>query len=282
MRIDAHQHFWHYTDDEYGWITDAMAAIRRDFLPRDLVPLLDEASIDATIAVHARQSLHETNWLLDLAEEHAWIAGVVGWVPLAEAGVNAEAEKALALLVENHKLKGVRHALQGEPDEYFERDDFNAGVGLLRKYSLSYDLLILEHQLPMALRFVDRHPEQPIVLDHAAKPLIAAQVFEPWRARIHELARRPHVSCKLSGLVAEADYEHWTVDDLLPYAETVLEAFGPKRILFGSDWPVCTVGVSYSHWAAVVHDFIAQLSVEEQDAILGGNAARFYGISQIQ
>jgi len=278
MRIDAHQHFWRYTDEEFGWITDAMAVIRRDFLPRDLLPLLDEADVDATIAVHARQSLDETNWLLDLSEEHAWIAGVVGWVPLADSSVEATLER----LVTNARFKGVRHVLQGEPDSYFRRADFNAGVMLLRKYSLTYDLLVLERQLPVAIEFVDRHPEQPIVLDHGAKPLIAAQEFEPWRSRIQELAKRPHVSCKLSGFVAEADFDNWTVEHLRPYAETVLESFGPKRVLFGSDWPVCTVGTSYSRWASVVQEFVSHLSTEEQDAILGSNAARFYGISQVQ
>jgi L-fuconolactonase len=231
MRIDAHQHFWRYSQEEYGWINDEMATIRRDFLPGDLLPLLKDAGIDATVAVQAHQSIEETEWLLELAGANPWIAGVVGWVPL----VNSRVEESLEKLSADAKLKGIRHVLQGEADEYMLRENFNAGVTLLRKYALTYDVLVLQHQLPAAIQFVDRHPEQPFVLDHLAKPLIAAHELDPWRKNIREFARRPHVMCKLSGLVTEADFHAWTADDLLPYVETVLEAFGPQRLLFGSD-----------------------------------------------
>ena len=204
-RVDAHQHFWRYTDAEFGWINDGMAVIRRDFLPSDLKPVLDESGIHATVAVQARQSLEETEWLLALAEKNRWIEGVVGWVPLIDSDVEATLEK----LASNVQLKGVRHVLQAEADAYMERADFNSGLRLLRKFALTYDLLVFEHQLPAAIALVDRHPDQPIVLDHLAKPRIAAHELEPWRTNIRELARRPHVCCKLSGMVTEADFTAW-------------------------------------------------------------------------
>ena len=277
MRIDAHQHFWRYTEIEFGWIDDAMASIRRDFLPADLAPLLNETGIDATVAVQARQSMEETEWLLQLADAYPQIAGVVGWVPL----IDPKVEKVLEALSANSKFRGVRHVLQAEPSEYMAREDFNTGVALLRPYSLTYDLLILQHQLPAAIKFVDRHPNQPMVLDHLAKPLIASHEIEPWRAQILELARRPHVSCKLSGMVTEADFHNWTIEDLQPYVETALEAFGPERLLFGSDWPVCTVASSYKRWLDVVKQCTAGLTSDEQDKILGENAQKFYGLEEV-
>jgi len=277
MRIDAHQHFWRYTEDEFGWIDDAMASIRRDFLPANLVPLLNAAGIDATVAVQARQSLEETEWLLELADANPRIASVVGWVPLVDPSV----ARLLETLSANTKLRGVRHVLQAEPSEYMAREDFNAGVALLQRFSLTYDVLIHQHQLPAAIEFVDKHPNQPMVLDHIAKPLIAAHQIEPWRPQILELARRPHVSCKLSGMVTEADFLHWTIEDLQPYFETVLEAFGPDRLLFGSDWPVCTVASTYQRWVDVVKQWIAQLTSEEQGKILGKNAEEFYGLAEV-
>ena len=276
MRIDAHQHFWRYSTEEYDWIDDRMAAIRRDFLPNDLAPLLLECGIDATVAVQARQSMEETHWLLDLAGENDWIAGVVGWVALTDPAI----EETLQRLALNLKFKGVRHVLQGEADKYMARDDFNHGVAKLSQYDLTYDLLVQERQLPAAIAFVDRHPNQPIVLDHLAKPLIAARELEPWRANIRELAQRPHVSCKLSGMVTEADFAHWTIDHLRPYVETVLEAFGTDRVLFGSDWPVCTVASSYGLWVGTVQKFTADLSTDERAKVLGGNAIDFYGLVQ--
>ena len=276
MRVDAHQHFWRYSEEEHGWINDAMAGIRRDFLPADLLHLLKDARIDATVAVQAHQSIEETEWLLELAGANPWIAGVVGWVPL----VNSRVEELLEKVSTDTKLKGIRHVLQGEADEYMLREDFNAGIALLRKYALTYDVLILQHQLSTAIQFVDRHPEQAFVLDHLAKPLIAAHELDPWRKNIRELARRPHVMCKLSGLVTEADFHVWTADDLLPYIETALQAFGPGRLLFGSDWPVCTVAVSYARWVDTVQSFINNLSSSEQSMIMGGNCASIYRLTK--
>jgi len=275
--IDAHQHFWHYSAEEYDWIGDTMAAIRRDFLPQDLLPLLDAAGIDATVAVQAHQSIAETDWLLQLAAENDWIAGVVGWVPLA----SPEAEGALERIAANPKLRGVRHVLQAEPDEFFHREDFNLGLARLRPFGLTYDLLVVERQLPAAIQLVDRHPDQPFVLDHVAKPLIAQRELEPWRSQIREMARRPHVTCKLSGMVTEAQFDTWTEDQLRPYVETVLEAFGPQRLLFGSDWPVCAVAASYARWASVARAFVATLTAGEQQSIFGGNAQKAYNLSTL-
>jgi L-fuconolactonase len=172
--------------------------------------------------------------------------------------------------------------LQAEPDEYFERADFNAGLGKLARLGLVYDILVVERQLQAAIRLVDRHPDQTFVLDHVAKPRIADGELEPWRANMRELARRPQVSCKISGMVTEADLRHWTVDQLRPYVDVVLEAFGPKRLLFGSDWPVCGVCASYQRWVTVIDDFIQELSFEEQNMIMGGNCKSIYRLSDLR
>lgn len=272
MRIDAHHHFWRYTPAEYGWIDDAMAAIRRDFLPADLRPEIAAAGIDQVISVEARPSLEETEWLLSMAEDHPWIAGVVGWVPLADPAVAG----ILALLASNRFLKGVRHVLQAEPDAYMDRADFNSGVAQLRHFNLTYDILILHHQLPAAIRLVDRHPNQIFVVNHIAKPPIRADETQPWAHNLTEIARRPNVFCKLSGVVTEADYKTWTYDAILPYLETALAAFGPDRLMFGTDWPVCRVATTYADWVRTVERFTADLSGAERQSLFHDAAARAY------
>ncbi len=273
--VDAHQHFWRYEAGEFGWVSDEMGVIRRDFVAGDLRLELDAAGVDGTVAVQARQSLEETDWLLGLAAENAWIAGVVGWVPL----VDGDMEGVLERYAGHAKLKGVRHVLQAEPDGYSERADFNRGLGLLRGFGLTYDVLVVERQLGAAIALVDRHPGQRFVLDHVAKPRIGAGVLEPWRSRMLELAERPHVLCKLSGMVTEADFGGWTEAQLRPYMETALEAFGPERLMFGSDWPVCTVASSYGRWHAVVRGFVEELSEYEQGRVMGGTAIAAYDLS---
>ena len=275
IRIDAHQHFWQYHAPEFDWIDDAMSMIRRDFLPADLEPQLQANAIDASIAVQARQSIEETDWLLAQAEIHPWIAGVVGWLPLTSPSLPALLDR----YSHQPKLRGLRHVLQAEADAYFEDADFHRGLKLLHTYGLVYDLLIVERQMPAALRLVDRHPEQIIVLDHLAKPRIAAQELQPWAAHLHQLARREHVVCKLSGLVTEADYQQWTVAQLKPFVEVALDAFGPSRLLFGSDWPVCTVACGYSHWCKIAEEMLSTCTATERDAIFGLNAQRVYGAS---
>jgi L-fuconolactonase len=272
MKIDSHHHFWRYDAVEYEWISDEMRAIRRDFLPDDLREAMSMAGVDGAVSVQARETLDETRWLLELAAQNDFINGIVGWVPLCENGVLASLEEFAA----QPKFKGVRHVLQGEPPEFMERADFNRGITVLHEFDLVYDLLIFERHLPKAIEFVDRHPQQRFVLDHIAKPRIAAGEIEPWRENLRELARRENVSCKLSGLVTEADFHNWTPAQLRPYAETVLEAFGAERVLFGSDWPVCLVACDYTRWHDVVAEFISTLSSDEQARVWGKNAVEIY------
>ncbi len=273
MRIDAHHHYWNYNQTEYDWIDDNMAVIRRSFLPEDLKKTIDTAGIDGVITVQARQSLEETEWLLELAGKNDFTKGVVGWVPLAANNIASILEKYAA----NDKLKAVRHVIQGEPDDNFILSkDFNRGVSLLKKFNLTYDILIFERHLPQSIDFVDRHPEQLFVLDHIAKPLIKNNILEPWSGSLRELAKRGNVYCKISGMVTEADFNNWTEAQLQPYLNTVLEAFGPNRLMFGSDWPVCLVACKYTQWVAIIETFIRQLTADEQTKIMGENARAAY------
>jgi L-fuconolactonase len=274
-RVDAHHHFWRYNPAEYGWIDHSMSVLRRDFLPEHLCPELQGAGFHGAISVQARQSLEETEWLLDLAESHPLLLAVVGWVPL----LSPELEPALERLAARPKLRGVRHVVQSEPDDRFLlRDDFNAGISKLEPYGLVYDILIYERQLPAAIEFVDRHPRQRFVLDHIAKPRIRDGALSPWRDRLFEIARRPNVYCKLSGIVTEADFHLWTEAQIRPFLDATLDAFGPQRILFGSDWPVCLAAASHHDWLATVERAIAALSDSEQARILGGTALEAYSL----
>lgn len=275
MRIDAHQHYWRYDAIEYDWIDDSMQRIRRDFLPKDLQPQIQAAGIDGVISVQARQSLTETKWLLQLADENEFIRGVVGWVPLVTPIVG----ETLQQLATNPKLRAVRHVVQDEPDDDFIlRDDFNQGIGLLQQFDLAYDILIFERQLTQAIAFVDRHPNQVFILDHIAKPRIGANLIEPWRRNITNLAKRQNVYCKLSGMVTEGHFADWSSAQLRPYWEVVLQAFGPSRLMFGSDWPVCLVACDYVRWFETVVTFAAQLSEAEQQALFGATAVEAYSL----
>jgi L-fuconolactonase len=275
--IDSHQHFWSYTPEEYGWIDPSMEVLRRDFLPEHLKPEIDRSGITGVVAVQARESLQETRWLLDMAAAHPFIRAVVGWAPLTEPDVADVIGPLLAL----GPLRGLRHVLQGEADDrYMLREDFNRGVSALRGFDLAYDILILERHLPQTIEFVDRHPEQVFIVDHIAKPHIRDGVIFPWREQIRTLALRPNVYCKLSGLVTEANWSEWTEQQLEPYFDTVLNAFGPGRLMFGSDWPVCLLATSYRAWLEIVSKWIAPLTVGEREAILGGTAAKAYRISR--
>src|SRR5580658_8067049 len=276
-RIDAHHHLWRYSKEEYGWIARNIAPIARDFLPLDLQQTLSSSGIDASIAVQARQSLEETQALLDFAQQFDVIRGVVGWAPIASPEFPSVLDRSESF----RKLKGFRHVVQDEPDDAFLlRPDFNAGIALLKQYDFVYDILIFERQLPAAISFVDRHPAQVFVLDHIAKPRIRERALEPWRAYIRELARRENVFCKLSGMVTEADWAHWRPQDLQPYFDVVLDAFGPKRLMAGSDWPVCLLATTHQNWFSTLREFISPLSVAEQDMILGGVATHVYSLSE--
>jgi L-fuconolactonase len=275
LKLDSHQHFWKYSDAEYGWIDDA--ALRRDFLPDDLHKELRGAKLDGSVSVQARQTVGETEWLLSLAETHKFIRGVVGWVPLTSATVERDIEKFAA----NKKLKAVRHVVQDEKDDrYILREDFNAGVALLDKHGLAYDILIFDRHLPFAIEFVDRHPKQRFILDHIAKPRIREGVVLPWRENLRELSRRDNVWCKVSGVVTEAEHKHWTEAQLRFYIDTAMDAFGPKRIMFGSDWPVCLEATTYKGWSDLMHRATEQCSVSERAAIFGGSAMAAYHIEE--
>lgn len=278
MKIDAHQHFWIYDPTSYDWITDDMRSIRRDFLPENLAPLIEAEGIVGTVAVQARQSLQETDWLLELAEAHPdVIKGVVGWVPLQDRGERIG--EVLDRYADAERLKGVRHVLQGEEEEYMAGRSFNDALKRGGERGLSYDLLIHGRQLAAAKGLVDRHPGVPFVLDHIAKPEIAGAPPPEWVRGIRSLAERPHVACKFSGVVTEVRGWKWTAELLRPYFDVVLEAFGAGRLMFGSDWPVCQVATTYHEWHRFVEDCVASLSPDEQNAILGGNAVRFYRLT---
>ncbi len=274
--VDAHHHFWTYSSAEYGWIDDTMHMLRRDFLPHDLLIEIEAAGVQETIVVQARQTLEETRWLLNLASDYSFVAGVIGWAPIGSPGFPAELES----LDLEPKLKGLRHVLQDEPNgAYMLSDTFLRGIALLKGKGLVYDILIRERQLPYATRLVDLYPDQIFVLDHLAKPRICTGEISPWRERLRELALRPNVYCKLSGLVTEADWNKWAIGDLRPYVEVALDCFGPQRLLAGSDWPVCIAASSYQMWWHCLRELLSDLSPFEFGSVFGGNAIQVYGLN---
>jgi len=272
-RIDAHHHVWRYSPQEYSWIGENMRQLRRDFLVADLEGELNQAGFAGAVAVQARQSREETDWLLALAKSSQAILGVVGWAPIASREFPIELER----LRGESKLKGLRHIIQDEPDENFILgSDFNQGIRAMKGSGLVYEILIFERHLPAAIQFVDRHPEQMFVLDHVAKPRIREHILDPWRRNICELARRDNVYCKISGMVTEADWSKWTQEDLRPYVDVVLSAFGAGRLMVGSDWPVCLLASTYQKWVDTMQALIGDLSGTEQDRIFGGTATEVY------
>jgi L-fuconolactonase len=272
--IDAHHHLWRYSASEYEWIDDSMAALRRDFLPAEFIEELANTGIDGAVTVQARQTLEETQWLLELASKYEKIRGVVGWAPIASSNLATS----LDTLAAAPKLVGLRHIVQAEPEGFLDNADFNRGIRALRGTGLVYDLLIAEHQLGEAIRFIDHHPQQMFVLDHIAKPKIAAGEIEPWRTRILELSRRSNVCCKVSGMVTEDSWSHWSIESLRPYLDTVVSAFGLDRLMAGSDWPVCLLASGYSQWWQVLRNYFADFSDVERANIFGATATRIYNL----
>ncbi|MHC4621872.1 MAG: amidohydrolase family protein [Planctomycetota bacterium] len=276
MRIDAHQHFWKYNERDYGWMGRGMESLKRDRLPGDLAPLLRKAGIDGTVAVQARQRVEETEFLLRLADDNHFIKGVVGWVDLRSRQLELQLER----FCYHPKLRGVRHVVHDEPDDNFMLgDDFIHGISRLRKYNLTYDLLLFPKHLGVACELVAKFPEQTFILDHISKPLIRDRKIEPWASDIRRLASFKNVSCKISGMVTEADWHHWKPEDFAPYIDIVLEAFGSKRVMLGSDWPVCTVAGQYEEVMSIAAECVQKLSPNEQAAIWAENPKRLYGIS---
>jgi L-fuconolactonase len=272
-KIDAHHHLWRYNAAEYEWLDETKQELHRDFSTKDLMAELSAAGIDGTIVVQARQTLEDTRWLLDQADRCDGVRGVVGWAPIAGEdfpGVMEEFEN-------RPKLKGLRHVIEAEEDEnYILRADFNAGMVAMQGSGLVYDLLVRAQQLPQTIEFVDEYPDQVFVLDHMAKPQVGAGAMEPWAANTRELGLRENVWCKVSGLATEADWKSWSLETLRPYLDVAVDAFGPERLMVGSDWPVCLLATGYAKWFDVLREYFAGFSETERAAIFGSNAVNVY------
>lgn len=275
MIIDAHQHFWKYNPAEYAWIDNNMQSLKRDFLPDELDREMQRAGVAGSIAVQARQSIEETRWLLELAGQHDFIRGVVGWVDLCSADVEAQLE----VFAGHPKMVGVRHVVHDEPDDSFmARNDFRRGIAALKKYNLAYDLLIFPKHLELATDLVKAFPNQQFVLDHIAKPDIKNQVLSPWDKQIRSLAALPNVACKISGLVTEADWYAWRPEDFTPYLELVLECFGPDRLMLGSDWPVCTLSASHQQVFRFYYGILENLTNHDSAKVCSKTCSEIYGL----
>ena len=275
MRIDSHQHFWHYEAAEYPWIDADKDALKADYKPADLALLMAANGIDGTVAVQARQNLRETEFLLELADSNDFIRGVVGWVDLRADDIAAQLER----LAPHPRMVGVRHIVHDEADDRFMLGgSFLDGLALLNQTKLTYDLLLYPRHLRVAIDVVKRFPEQPFVLDHISKPFIKDGILEPWASEIRELASYDNVWCKVSGMVTEAAWKTWAQDDYRPYLDVVFDCFGVDRLMFGSDWPVCTLSGSYSEVVGIVRSYIEGLSDQEKDKVMGDNATALYGL----
>lgn len=276
MTLDTHQHFWQYDPEKYAWIDDSMSVIQRSFFPEDLEPVLAKNDVAGCIAVQADQSEQETQFLLDLANQHSFIKGVVGWVDLTSPDV----QERLSHFSLESKLKGIRHIVQGESDVNFMlRDAFRNGIQSLAAFNLTYDILVFPHQLGAALELVRRFPDQPFVIDHIAKPYIKDGFLDGWATMMKAIAQHPNVHCKISGMITEANWQQWTYDDFVPYLNVVFDAFGIQRTMFGSDWPVCLVAGSYGRMIGLVRRYTESFSDSEKAGFFGLNGANFYNIS---
>lgn len=274
MTIDSHQHFWFYNPERDTWITDEMAAIRRDFLPADLEPVLKANGIDGCVAVQADQSEAETTLLVSLANAYDFIKGVVGWVDLRANNLYDKLET----YSQYEEIKGFRHVAQAEPDDFLMRPEVIRGIRQLAAFDFTYDILIYPSQLKAALHLVREVPEVKFVVDHLAKPNITKGEINRWSNWMSELAKQPNVHCKLSGMVTEADWHNWSKKDFFPYLNVAFEQFGPDRLLFGSDWPVCLVAADYTQVKTIVEEYVAPWGDEVRAKVFGGNAVGFYGL----
>jgi L-fuconolactonase len=275
LRIDAHQHFWVFDPVRDSWIDDSMKKIQRDFLPKDLKPVLEENGLDGCVVVQSDQSEVENLFQLTNAIQNHFVKGVVGWVDLQARNI----EDKLAHYSYYKKLKGFRHVLQGEKDRALMlRKKFMSGISLLHKYNYTYDILIFPDQLKYARKLAAAFPDQRFVIDHIAKPYIKAGTVDGWKQDMQEIAKLPNVYCKISGMVTEADWTKWKSQDFTPYLDTVVEAFGAKRIMYGSDWPVCLVAGSYKKMKGVVDAYFTSFTENEKTGFYGGNAVKFYNL----
>ena len=276
--IDAHHHLWRYRPSEFEWIDDSMALLRRDYLADAFVRTIKRAGIAGSVVVQARQTIAETEWLLDVAKNVPEILGVVGWLPLRDSNIKA----LLSTGRQNRFLKGLRHVVQDEPSNDFLLDpDFNRGIELLNDEDLTFDLLVRASQLPATNIFVRRFPGVPFVLDHLAKPNIrTGEGKDFWREQLMRLGDCPNVFCKLSGLATEAHWNAWTFEDLKPFLDIALDAFGAERLMAGSDWPVCLLATGYDRWWDTLQQWCAPFESGTRAKILGTNALQFYSLVQ--
>lgn len=275
VTIDSHQHFWNYSPQRHVWMTDEMTVLKRDFLPDDLLPLLKQNSIEGCVAVQASQTEEENMFLLTLAAQHDFIKGIVGWVDLQSNRV----ESRLTYYKESKKMKGFRHIIHDEQDvDFMLRPDFMRGVGLLNRFGFTYDILIYPEHLVNTLKFVRRFPDQSFVIDHMAKPIIRESQVGEWKKELKAIAACDNVHCKISGLVTEAKWNSWRKDDFTPYLDSVVEMFGTDRLMYGSDWPVCTLSATYEDMFGIVKDYFSGFTLAEREKIFSGNATEFYGL----
>lgn len=276
MLIDSHHHLWKYSAQEYGWMSDEMTVLKQDYWIAELQEIAAASGVDGFVTVQARQSLQETDDLLAVAEAEPLVRGVVGWVPLADPQIDEVLDR-----YDNAALKGVRHVVQDEPDDRFILGaEFNRGVVELISRGLVYDVLVFARQLPASIEFVDQHPELSLVLDHIAKPTIhQAEFDQQWETHFREIARREHLTCKFSGVVTEVRDDSWSIDTIRRYWDVALEAFTPRRLMFGSDWPVCLLKTTHTKWVETVRQLAAELSPEEQQDLFAGTAIRAYNLN---
>ena len=272
QNIDSHQHFWHYHPEKHEWIDDEMKIIRKDFLPSDLRPILDENLIDGCVAVQADQTEKETDFLVSLAKENDFIKGVVGWVDISADDV----KERLNHFRQFKTIKGFRHILQAEDPSFMLQPDFMRGIAALKDFNFTYDILVFPKHLAAATELVKNNPDQLFVIDHIAKPNIKNGLIDEWEKGIQTIAQFENVYCKISGMVTETDYQHWKKADFIPYIDAVVESFGTNRIMFGSDWPVCTVAATYQQVQNIVKTHFKSFTKNEQDLFFGENAVKFY------
>jgi L-fuconolactonase len=272
MIIDTHHHFWHYREEEYGWIDDSMEVLKRDYLPADLEAEITGAAVTGTLVVQARQVIDETRWLLELAGRNPFIRGVIGWVDLRSPRLKEQLERFSG----NRKLVGVRHVIQDEPDDFMLQPAFLRGIGMLEDYQLVYDLLLFPRHLKLATALVSTFPRQRFVLDHMSKPAIRSGIMEPWRRDLEALSKQPNVWCKVSGLVTEADHQKWKFEDFIPYLEVVFNTFGTDRIMLGSDWPVCRLAGEYREVMDIPAEYMVHMDEADIRKVYRENAVQCY------
>ena len=272
MTIDTHVHFWKYDKQRDSWITDNMKILKQDYLPEQLSLSLKRNDVDGCIAVQASQSEYETHFLVELSKTHPEIKGVVGWIDLQ----NTNIEERLEYFSQYPIIKGWRHVVQSEPDDFLLNDNFQRGIQALAKYNCTYDILIYHHQLKPALEFVSKFPDQKMVIDHCAKPDIKNKNINEWRSLMKEISKQPNVYCKLSGLFTETTWKEWSAADFYPYLDVVFDAFGTERLMFGSDWPVMLLSGIYVQWKSLLEKYMENFTEDDRQKVFGDNAVKFY------